>query len=235
MMHVLVSLRKFLNVEVGKNINEVKLKRQFIKNNLYGVDIDPGAIEIAKLRLWLSLIVDYEKSEAEPLPNLDFQFRVGNSLQEKIAGFDVITDEQLITKKRVFEKHEQLEIIPSNKAKQVDMDFYVSTSSKILKKMQKIIDGYFEEENEDRKKNLKNEFDTLEKEIFEARINDLKKDAESVKKLAGNDPKRLESFKQRMEELDKLTKTVKYGAHKLFIPLVFEFFFSPNCILQKYF
>jgi len=73
MMQVLVNLRKKLNVKVGININEVFLKKQFIKNNLYGVDIDPAAIEIAKLRLWLALIVDYEKSEAEPLPNLDFQ------------------------------------------------------------------------------------------------------------------------------------------------------------------
>jgi len=33
-------------------------KRHVIQNSIYGVDIDPGAIEIAKLRLWLSLVVD---------------------------------------------------------------------------------------------------------------------------------------------------------------------------------
>ena len=93
MMQILVHLRKQLNVNVGRNINEVVLKKRFIKENLYGVDIDPGAIEIAKLRLWLSLIVDYEKSEAEALPNLDFQFRLGNSLQEKIDGIDIFSED----------------------------------------------------------------------------------------------------------------------------------------------
>ena len=92
MMRVLISLRKRLSVKVGKNISEVTLKKSFIKNNLYGVDIDPSAIEIAKLRLWLALIVDYDKADAEPLPNLDFQFRVGNSLQEKIDDIDVFNE-----------------------------------------------------------------------------------------------------------------------------------------------
>ena len=35
-------------------------KRHAIQSCLYGVDIDPGAVEIAKLRLWLSLVVDEE-------------------------------------------------------------------------------------------------------------------------------------------------------------------------------
>ena len=40
-------------------------KRHAIQNCLYGVDIDPGAVEIAKLRLWLSLVVDEEEGEAD--------------------------------------------------------------------------------------------------------------------------------------------------------------------------
>ena len=55
-------------------------KRQ-IQNCLYGVDIDHGAIEIAKLRLWLSLIVDEEeRTTIQPLPNLDYKMVQGNSL-----------------------------------------------------------------------------------------------------------------------------------------------------------
>src|SRR5208282_3312677 len=51
------------------------------QNCLYGVDIDPGAIEIAKLRLWLSLVVDEEETkQIKPLPNLDFKIVTGNSL-----------------------------------------------------------------------------------------------------------------------------------------------------------
>jgi len=56
-------------------------KRHAIQNCLYGVDIDAGAVEIAKLRLWLSLVVDEEDvKQIKPLPNLDYKIVVGNSL-----------------------------------------------------------------------------------------------------------------------------------------------------------
>jgi hypothetical protein len=56
-------------------------KRHAIQNSLYGVDVDAGAVEIAKLRLWLSLVVDEEDVQhIKPLPNLDYKVVVGNSL-----------------------------------------------------------------------------------------------------------------------------------------------------------
>lgn len=56
-------------------------KRHAIQSSLYGVDIDPGAVEIAKLRLWLSLVVDEEDvQQIKPLPNLDYKVVAGNSL-----------------------------------------------------------------------------------------------------------------------------------------------------------
>ena len=56
-------------------------KRHAIEHCLYGADIDAGAIEIAKLRLWLSLVVDEEdRSKVQPLPNLDYKMVCGNSL-----------------------------------------------------------------------------------------------------------------------------------------------------------
>jgi hypothetical protein len=62
-------------------------KRHAIQNCLYGVDIEVGAVEIAKLRLWLSLIVDEEDvSQIKPLPNLDYKIVPGNSLM----GFPVL-------------------------------------------------------------------------------------------------------------------------------------------------
>ncbi len=57
-------------------------KRHAIQNCLYGADIDPGAVEIAKLRLWLSLVVDEEDvKHIRPLPNLDYKIVTGNSLR----------------------------------------------------------------------------------------------------------------------------------------------------------
>lgn len=57
-------------------------KREIILNNLYGVDIDDGAVEICKLRLWLSMVADIEDdpSAVDPLPNINFNIRQGNSL-----------------------------------------------------------------------------------------------------------------------------------------------------------
>jgi adenine-specific DNA-methyltransferase len=58
----------------------------FIRDCLYGVDIKHEAIEIARLRFWLSLVVDADPFEMEPLPNLDFKLMAGDSLIETING-----------------------------------------------------------------------------------------------------------------------------------------------------
>ena len=61
--------------------NPYHFKRHAIQHCLYGVDVDAGAVEIAKLRLWLSLVVDEEETkQIKPLPNLDFKIVPGNSL-----------------------------------------------------------------------------------------------------------------------------------------------------------
>ena len=81
MLHEIVNARKFLDdYFLKKGCSEYRLKKETIQNCIYGVDIDPGAVEIAKLRLWLSLVVDYELQEIEPLPNLDYKIMCGNSL-----------------------------------------------------------------------------------------------------------------------------------------------------------
>lgn len=68
-------------------MSRVKLKKQIIENNIYGVDIEKGAIDIARLRFWLSIVVDAE--EPEPLPNFDYKFMQGNSLIESYKGIDL--------------------------------------------------------------------------------------------------------------------------------------------------
>jgi type I restriction-modification system DNA methylase subunit len=70
----------FADDDVAKR-TAYQFKRHAIENSLYGVDIDAGAVEIAKLRLWLSLVVDEEDvQQIQPLPNLDYKIVVGNSL-----------------------------------------------------------------------------------------------------------------------------------------------------------
>ena len=67
--------------------HRVVLKKEIIENNIYGVDIEKGAIDIARLRFWLSIVVDSEKPEA--LPNFDYKFMQGNSLIESYQGCDL--------------------------------------------------------------------------------------------------------------------------------------------------
>ncbi|HEX9035358.1 MAG TPA: hypothetical protein VF808_00035 [Ktedonobacterales bacterium] len=61
-------------------------KREFIRDCLYGVDIRREAIEIARLRLWLSLVVDADPFTMDPLPNLDYKLMDGDSLIETLDG-----------------------------------------------------------------------------------------------------------------------------------------------------
>ena len=65
-------------------------KRRIIENSLYGVDINPEAVEICRLRLWLSMVLDLveppDPNSAWALPNLDFQIVAGDSLVDRVAG-----------------------------------------------------------------------------------------------------------------------------------------------------
>ena len=80
MMQELIELQTTLyNAGVdSKAIYDLKL--EIIQRNLYGVDIDDFAVNIAMLRLWLSLAIDYEGDIPEPLPNLEFKIACGDSL-----------------------------------------------------------------------------------------------------------------------------------------------------------
>lgn len=72
-------LTNYLPNEHGRTA--YNFKRHCIENCLYGVDIDSSAIDIAKLRFWLSLVVDEEDvTKIKPLPNLDYKLVCGNSL-----------------------------------------------------------------------------------------------------------------------------------------------------------
>ena len=67
--------------------NAAEIKRHIIQQNIYGVDYERGAVDIARLRFWLSLVVDEETPHT--LPNLDFKIMQGNSLLEQYKGIDL--------------------------------------------------------------------------------------------------------------------------------------------------
>ena len=80
MMQELVDLQTTL-FNAGADAKSIyDLKLEIIRRNLYGADIDNFAVNIALLRLWLSLVIEYEGGKPEPLPNLDFKIACGDSL-----------------------------------------------------------------------------------------------------------------------------------------------------------
>ncbi len=89
LLNELVRCRVFINAwakdEKGNLLegDYAALKIEIISKNIYGVDIEKGAIDIARLRFWLSIIVDEQTPHV--LPNFDYKFMQGNSL---IPTFD---------------------------------------------------------------------------------------------------------------------------------------------------
>lgn len=87
MLHELLDLRQCLfNTRGLDPLADYDRKLAIIQNNLYGVDLDPFATGVARLRLWLSLIVDFTGEVPPPLPNLDYKIGTSDSLIAPLAG-----------------------------------------------------------------------------------------------------------------------------------------------------
>lgn len=101
LVHIHQSLaKKIISGPLGRIVSESKIdpdnryqfKLDIIRTSIYGADIDHFAVEIAKLRFWLSLVVDYDiiiksyddLNSIPALPNLDFKLRTGDSLIAKV-------------------------------------------------------------------------------------------------------------------------------------------------------
>lgn len=89
-LNKLVNLIEILNEKIGVTESRHNLRKKLIEDCIYGVDIQERAVHLARLRLWLSLIVDLEVENIEDIPpliNLDFKILKGDSLVSKICGF----------------------------------------------------------------------------------------------------------------------------------------------------
>ena len=116
------------SIEIFEDDNVADIKRHIIQNNIYGVDIEKGAVDIARLRFWLALIID--EKEPMPLPNLDFKIMQGNSLLESYKGVDLnVTSKKLKTGK------------DSKKTRGVLSLGFEETD--VLKSIQKLVKSYF--------------------------------------------------------------------------------------------
>lgn len=80
----------FLDIWDKETWDAARVKEDIIQNSIYGVDIEKGAVDIARLRFWLSIII--EEEEPKPLPNLDYKIMQGNSLLERFGRVDLKFD-----------------------------------------------------------------------------------------------------------------------------------------------
>lgn len=109
---------------IGMNANDKRLlfknerspyalKFNAVRNSIFAVDIEPSAVDITQLRLWLSLVIDDEitpdaANELEghknplPLPNLECNILCGNSLNDKFEGIELINESKLICNTSAF-------------------------------------------------------------------------------------------------------------------------------------
>jgi hypothetical protein len=89
----LMHVHKLLTAELGLPFNPYVIKKQIIENNIFGVDLNAQAVEIAKLRLWLELVSSVEKlEEVELLPNIEYNIISGNTL----VGFDEYVETRVL-------------------------------------------------------------------------------------------------------------------------------------------
>ena len=94
-LHELFEIKKVIRAAQGKrwhNGDQRRAYEQILKNNIFGLDINPEAIILCHLRLWLPIINLLEKrsySDIKPLPNLDLNIREGNAVTSQDCDWEV--------------------------------------------------------------------------------------------------------------------------------------------------
>lgn len=180
-------------------------KHHAIQHSLYGVDIDPGATEIAKLRLWLSLIVDEQDiKKIKPLPNLDYKIMQGNSLLEEFEGIKLF-DEELFTKS-VFDNTAQIESLKA-KISELSREFvqlYQNGEFTGVKKQQ--IEAELQKNNKALKKLTEKPKPTIENTGLFDQESEAKEKAKDLKRLQKeffntSHKKEKDQIKKRIESL----------------------------------
>lgn len=148
MLQKVVMLKQAINKALNKKVTTYRLKLETIENSIYGVDIQPMAIELSRLRCWLSLIVDEEPDAVQPLPNLDFKFVCADSLID--LGYEAFRDES----KKLQERQGNL--------------FLEDRLEPKMEELRKLRHDYFDPlHNHSHKKELKDKFLKVQEEIVE--------------------------------------------------------------------
>lgn len=132
----------------GEHCNRAELKKSIIQNNIYGVDIEKGAVDIARLRFWLSIVVD--EDVPSPLPNLDYKIMQGNSLIECFMGVDL----------------SKLTYTKEHKNDSGEISLFDDEKNRLQKKLSQLLNAYYSCCDHERKAKLQQEIsDTINKQL----------------------------------------------------------------------
>ena len=130
------SIKEVIAYESGLAWNPAKVKENIIQGSIYGVDIEKGAVDIARLRFWLSLVVDEDKPR--PLPNLDYKIMQGNSLLESYEDLDLCV--RLEEETTLFRDENKFSKGDIDRLKALVRKYFAADNSEVKKELQHSID-----------------------------------------------------------------------------------------------
>ena len=187
----IIDINLLHNSEQGKR-ELFDMKLQTIENCIYAVDIETSAVDIAKLRLWLSLIVDYPNNiEPRPLPNLDCKIMQGNSLLDEFDGVPLFSEKILENNLKNYKRKEsELNSVRDIHIQQtlqfdesyIDLNIYIE-------KMLELQKEYFKTSENRLKKELKEKIESIQLGMVE----------ETLK----SNPRKLDEFKKESTKKQK--------------------------------
>lgn len=130
------------------------LKKNAMKRSIFAVDIEPSAVDITKLRLWLSLVVDADIRTINTLPNLDYNIMVGNSLIEEFNGIKLF-DEELL-KERPKRKKKEISNQISMNIQGSEANIGIEQEYQLLEDIQRLQSELFDTKENSEKVRIKN-------------------------------------------------------------------------------
>ena len=175
------------------------LKVNTIKNCIYACDIEPSAVDIAKLRLWLSIVIDDEiaaeagngefdaHTKPRQLPNLDCNIICGNSLIDEFKGNKLISESELL----------------HNVSENSQMTMYQGGVDSLIGELIKLQDKLFFVKEHDEKEEIKQKIQDIYNQII-------------LEQLQGS-PEQIEEYYEAIKEPSK-----PFVLWQLYFPNVFR-------------
>jgi|25_taG_2_1085351.scaffolds.fasta_scaffold00676_9 hypothetical protein len=210
LLQEIFSLKAFIHFTLDRRQSDwhpAEIKQNIIQNSIYGVDLEGDAVDISRLRFWLSLVVDEDKPK--PLPNLDYKIMQGNSLLESYNGIDL---SNVSSGKNLKITEAERDLFGNLKNDQMNLTFdKVGIAERLSEKTEKYFTASVLE-----KPALKNEIDELVNEFIsfniELRENQLMRWINEQKEqnnvLSDKRQKQLDDWKKGLESLTESKKSL---------------------------